>query len=203
MKKFLTFVSSVNVHPDLNFSKKEKVLIEMYREFYDELPNFNELGDEIKTKSLMYMLTCANISIDDEKIDAVLASRIPFSMDIQSIMDTLALFGDLTKENVSKVLLTEECKNKMQMIKNLIKNYDESMSFKTMEKIVKAYYIYNSRNQNIMGKLMNIDEEEAKNLLRFIEILDSAIYSVLYDEKDLSELKEEAKTLGLKMKEGN
>lgn len=119
---------------DLNTD--DKILIEIYRLFYNENPNFSDKNINIKIQTMMSILVQFNISLSEYSFTLWKNSKIPTSEDLNMQINKLYSFGKIKNED-NYIVLSEEAK---MVIKTVSKSLNELIN----------------NNENFLEKLMLI-----------------------------------------------
>lgn len=119
---------------DLNTD--DKILIEIYRLFYNENPDFSDKNINIKIQTMMSILVQFNISLSEYSFTLWKNSKIPTSEDLNMQINKLYSFGKIKNED-NYIVLSEEAK---MVIKTVSKSLNELIN----------------NNENFLEKLMLI-----------------------------------------------
>ena len=186
------------------FNKEEKILIEIYRLFFNESPDFSEKEDVNKAQSMMWLLYKEGIYLPDEDGFTIRHTGKVWSFNIESIIDRLIPYGKIN-DNFDDIKLNKEAYNTIISMGQIIRRYIENKEKNTLENISKIAYIID-RCIPIIYDVENIIEtgyvESNVDVFDIIMFL-SNLEIVLKDDKPVekyNEISKEQKQLKLSIK---
>lgn len=163
-----------NIVP-IEISKSSKSLIEIYKLFFNEIPDFSE-DIQIRVQSMMSILAMFNVSLDvDYSFTPITYKKIPFSLTLEQIITDLYSFGKVEHIEEPVTIL----KDKQEVIKNVGKQIrdlvpkDKSLDDTLVEisKIAFASrynFTFNSHIKQIC-ELSGASKEQVKKVMEIYE----------------------------------
>lgn len=104
---------------DLNTD--DKILIEIYRLFYNENPDFSDKNINIKIQTMMLILVQFNISLSEYSFTLWKNSKIPTSEDLNMQINKLYSFGKIKGED-NYIVLSKEAKKVIKTVSESLNN---------------------------------------------------------------------------------
>lgn len=199
--KELNNIKNINIY---EFTKEEKILIEIYRLFFNESPDFSKKEDINKAQSMMWLLYKEGIYLPEEEGFTIRHTGKVWSFNIESIIDRLIPYGKIN-DSFDDIKLKKEAYNTIISMGQIIRRYIENKEEKTLENISKISYIidrcipviYDVENIIETGYVdSNVDVFDINMFLSNLEIS-------LKDDKPVekyNEISEEQKRLKLSIK---
>ena len=186
------------------FNKEEKILIEIYRLFFNKSPDFSQKEDINKAQSMMWLLYKEGIYLPEEEGFTIRHTGKVWSFNIENIIDRLIPYGKIN-DSFDDIKFKKEAYNTIISMGQIIRRYIENKEEKTLENISKISYIidrcipiiYDVENIIETGYVdSNVDVFDINMFLSNLEIS-------LKDDKPVekyNEISEEQKKLKLSIK---
>lgn len=177
-------LNNIKSTPGLYLGKDEKILIDIYKLFYNEYPDFSRIEDIYKTQSMMWLLYKEGIQLSDESGFSIRHSGKPWSDNIQNIIEHLIPFGKIYNYSGNKVKLNGETYKIIELMGKIIKAYGEFYEDKNLllENISSISYIIdrciatNSKIEDIISTgYVKCNAEEIKEIYEFLQRMSTAL----------------------------
>ena len=141
----------------VEMTRGDKILLEAYKVFYGEDPNFTSKDINVRFQVMMYLLDACNISMNDNyKFKLLGKEKIPVSLELESRLNKLYAFGD-TGNTENNIMLSKEIKRKVKIVGKFVMEavYGKQDFDRALMKISKVIYAkkycvpYGSREKEI------------------------------------------------------
>lgn len=143
LSNIMKYISDLfNVGP-IVINDNDKALIEIYKLFYKENPDFSSKDINIKVQTMMSILAGFNVTLDcDYSFSLMTKLKMPFSLKLEEMVQKMYPFGvvDEVKDNVK---LAEEPKKIIEIVGNSIRDTisledDMNEALITISKVIHA-----------------------------------------------------------------
>lgn len=182
MDKILNHIYHLKHTQAIKLSNDSKVLIEIYKLFYNENPNFSEENINIKVQTMMSILVAFDISLgDDYSFTKLPRVRLPLSLNLSELVNNLFPFGEISFVD-EPIKLADYPKKVIKIvgenIKEAIKKENNQLEALIMiSKILYAtrYQLSSCSKVNEISEFTNYTPNEVKSSIRLIKSIKKKI----------------------------
>lgn len=168
-----------NLNMDLD--RDEKLLIDIYKLFFGQYPDFTNKEDVDKAQSMMWLLNSQGIAFSEENFTTS-SIGTPCSLSLEHMIDRIIPFGKIDGYEGDKPKIQEYAFNIIESMGKIVRKYSEDFEDinSLLEKISIGLYIM-SRNtpdnicSNIVSKFADCSIEEATNIYEFLLRMNAAM----------------------------
>ena len=179
LSDIMKYISDLSNVGPIVINDNDKALIEIYKLFYKENPDFSSKNINVKVQTMMSILAGFNVTLDcDYSFSLMTKLKMPFSLKLEEMVQKMYSFGvvDEVKDNVK---LAEEPKKIIEIVGNSIRksisdedNMNEALI--TISKIIHAsrYNLSSDADIREIAEFTNrsVDDVEAsRQLVKRIE----------------------------------
>lgn len=169
----------------LELSRNDKVLIQVYKLFYGENPDFSSKNIEEKIQYMAYILSEYGLNLPSTNINDIcftIYNKYPTSLYIKNWIRNLVPFAD-NIEYDNKIVLNKNHETIIRMIGNEIKNYlnqfEDDIKIQTFADFCKTFYTkrhwsseYSTVEKNPKNECIICSEETTENHLKLMKKID-------------------------------
>lgn len=143
LSNIMKYISDLSNVGPIVINDNDKALIEIYKLFYKENPDFSGKDINIKVQTMMSILAGFNVTLDcDYSFSLMTKLKMPFSLKLEEMVQKMYPFGvvDEVKDNVK---LAEEPKKIIEIVGNSIRDTisledDMNEALITISKVIHA-----------------------------------------------------------------
>lgn len=164
----------------VNLDMDSKTLIEIYKLFYNENPNFSLSNINIRVQSMMSILKQFGISLGDD-YTFHLWGKIPTSFNLEQIVNKLFLLGEITDID-DPVDLPDKSKKIIEIVGQCVREvindgYNKDEALITISKIIYAADYNLSSNGAIKGLygFTNLLKNEIESSIRLVKRIENKL----------------------------
>lgn len=154
--KVLTEIDSLNHIKPIKLDRDSKIIIEIYKLFYNENPDFSDKNIDIKIQTMMSILKEFGISMDEYRdFTPSLDKKMPISFGLSSLVYKLFPLGEIT-EIENPIQLSKESKRVITIVSEEIREAIENIDNKEDALITISKIIHSASNFPSTAKLDEI-----------------------------------------------
>lgn len=180
--KVLKEIYSLNDTNSIKLDLDAKIIIEIYKLFYKENPDFSDKNINIKIQTMMSILGEFGITVDDYYGFLPYGKKqIPMCLNLANLVYELFPLGEITYIN-DPVELAKEPKKKIQVIGECIRSAIENASNQedvliTISKVIHAarYNLSNTASIGDIANYINCTENEVESSMKLIKKINNHI----------------------------
>lgn len=166
----------------IELDRDSKALVEIYKLFYNENPNFSDKSISVKVQTMMSILSEFGISLgDDYSFTNLPKLKLPLSLTLANLVKKLYPFGEINYI-VEPVKLAEHSKNIIKIVGENIRKTIEQVDNKDEILVKISQIIYASRyklstnaNVNEICEFTNLSSDEVKSSIRLVKRIENKI----------------------------
>lgn len=169
-------IKAITLHED------DKIIIEVYKLFYDENPDFSSKDVNIKIQAMIQILAQFGISLNmDYGFRLWNKSEMPVSFKIEFLVNRLYPFGevDMVEDNIR---LTKKSKRTIKVIgeciREVISKYQNQIeALITISKVIYSgrYNISNESNIEEISQFIECNPSEVKSCMKLVRCIENKI----------------------------
>ena len=160
----------------------DKTLIEIYKLFYDENPNFTSKDINIKVQTMICILANFGISLEDNYGFRIYErEQMPLSFDLQQRVNKLYALGEVNNLE-DRVKLAEEPKKIIKIVGDSIrekisKSQNSNEDLITLSKVFHAgkYHLSSENNVKKLSELTECPTSEVEDSLKLVRCIENKI----------------------------
>lgn len=162
-----------------NITKEMKILIEIYRLFYHENPNFCDNSINIKIQSMMVILLYFGLPFSsDYGFHFLEEKRIPMSFNLRNDINNLYKMGKATDNKL--IELSKDTKMIVKVVSDIL--FIEGMNSSDIVELVtkvsqiiytKEYCLQTGVNTQEIAHFLNLPVEEIENKLQLVKKIEN------------------------------
>lgn len=186
VKKFtniLDRISQLTNVSAINLDKDSKLLIEIYRIFYNENPDFSNKDINIKIQTMMSILAEFGISLgDDYGFMFFRNGKMPISLNLQQKIDRLFPLGEIIDID-EPIELAKEAKNTIKIAGECVReatnhSYNQEEALITISKIIYAgrYSLSSNCDVRQLAAVANRTLNEVNSSMQLVKRIEKRIY---------------------------
>jgi len=210
LKECFKAINTLNNNKNINinvFSKEQQILVEIYRLFFNESPDFSQKEDINKAQSMMWLLYKEGINLEDEDGFTIRHTGKPWSFNIETIIDGLIPYGKIN-DTFDSIKFKKESYNTIISMGQIIRRYIEKSKDQNLmlENISKISYIIDRcipriyETEDIMNTgYVDCNIDEIFDICTFLSALETSLLDEQPVEK-YNNITEEQKQLKLSIK---
>lgn len=162
----------------IELNKDARVLIEIYKLFYQEDPDFSAPDINVKMQTMMAILAQFGVSLSSKYYSFNLGEQMPVSITIEHLLNELYPFGEVT--DVVNVVRLPENKIKMigEWVRNLIQyDSDKNEVLMTLSRIIYAsrYSLLEKNNLEELSEVSHCSQVEVENSIRLVRRIEDSL----------------------------
>lgn len=176
----LTYIEELKHAKAIEINKDASIIIEVYKNFYGELPDFSDKKTNLKIQTMAFILTEYGYSIGDYNF--LLNELTPTSISLDHLIYTLYPLGKI--DNNNDIKLSKDAINAIEIIRKELKNYidDETKLEDILCLINKVLYINRYRlSSNAscvhISEYSNLTLEEVKDSKKILNKIKRKLYN--------------------------
>lgn len=166
----------------IELDRDSKVLIEIYKLFYNENPDFSDKTINIKIQTMMSILAEFDISLGDDYSFSLWGKvKMPISLYLEEKVDRLFPLGEvvdidepieLTKEEKNTIRIAGEC-----IRESITDNYNKEEALITISKIICAgrYSLSSESNIKELSDFANRAQHEVESSIQLVKRIEKKI----------------------------
>ena len=170
-----------NVKP-VNLDMDSKVVIEMYKLFYNENPDFSLSNINIRVQTMMSILAQFGITLGDDYAFSILGKiKMPISLNLEQLVNKLFPLGEITDIN-DPVKLADEPKKIIKIVGECVREvindgYNKDDALITISKVIYAGRYSLSLNSNVkeLSNFTNCTQNEVKSSIRLVKRIEEKL----------------------------
>lgn len=120
-------IETLNCIEPIELDQNAKTIVEMYKLFYNENPDFSDENINLKTQTMLSILYKFSISVDDYSFSFSSKKKFPVSISLSNLIFELFPLGEIMQIN-EPIKIREDVKKKIIIIGEEIKNTIKSTS---------------------------------------------------------------------------
>lgn len=174
-------ISRLKNPKNINLDMNSAAIIEIYKLFYNENPDFSAPNINIKIQTMMSILANFGITLDDDYSFSLRGYKMPTSIYLEQTVKNLFPLGEISDTN-NLINISNEAKKTIEIvgesIRNLISNSDnKDETLITISKIIYASRYNLSYNSNIqeISEFTNRSEDEVKSSIKLVKHIKSEL----------------------------
>ena len=172
-----------NVKP-VNLDMDSKALIEIYKLFYDENPNFSLSNINIRVQTMMSILAQFGITLGADYSFSLLGkSKMPNSLYIEQLVNKLFPLGEITDVD-DPIKLADEPKKIIKIVGECVREvindgYNKDDALITISKVIHAGRYDLSSNSNVkeLSNFTNRTQNEVESSIRLVKRIEKKLNS--------------------------
>ncbi len=163
-----------------NITNESKVLIEIYRLFYKENPNFSDKNINIKIQTMMFILFYFGLPFRSDYGFHLLGSKkIPISWSLSEDVKALLPLGEV-KDNNQLIELSKDSKRRIEIVRNIL--FKNDMDFSNIDELItniskiiyiKEYCLSSKSGLSEIADFTNCPIEEIDRGLQIVKRIES------------------------------
>ena len=165
----------------IELDQDSKVIIEVYRLFYNENPDFSDKNINIKIQTMLSILAEFNMSVGDYGFSLSGKRNIPMSMNLSYLVYELFPLGEI-KEIDNPIKLREDAKKTISIVGEGIRNAIDSTDNQeealiTISKVIHAarYDLSSAASVKDVAKYTNCSSDEIKSSMKLVKRINTKI----------------------------
>lgn len=169
-----------NVKP-IELDQDSKVIIEVYKLFYNENPDFSDKNINIKIQTMLSILAEFNISVGDYGFLLSGKRNIPMSMNLSNLVYELFPLGEI-KEIDNPIQLREDAKKTISIVGEGIRNTIDSTDNQeealiTISKVIHAarYNLSSTASIEDVAKYTDCSSDEIESSMKLVKRINTKI----------------------------
>lgn len=185
IKQFTNIVNRIYQLKHVNAIKLDrdsKVLIEIYKLFYNENPDFSDETINIRIQTMMSILAEFGISLGDDYSFSLLGKvKMPISLYLEEKVDRLFPLGEVVDID-EPIELANEAKNTIRIVGECIRevindNYNKAEALITISKIIYAgrYNLSSESNIKKLSDFANRTLDEVESSIQLVKRIEKRI----------------------------
>ncbi len=174
---YLSHVKSIELNQD------SKVIVELYRLFYNESPDFSDNNINIKIQTMLSILAEFNISVGDYAFSLSGKRNIPMSMSLSNLVYELFPLGEV-KDIDNPIELSEDAKKTISVVGEGIRNAIDSINnpeeaLITISKVIHAarYNLSSATSLEDVAKYIDCSSDEVESSMKLVKKINSKIHN--------------------------
>ncbi len=157
---------------NVTLSRDDKILVEVYRLFYNENPDFSDKDINIKIQTMMFILSEYGISLGyDCDFTRYSSDKLPVSQTLEYQVDRLFPLGEITDPDLIKI--SKDYKKIIETIGKIVNEYakDDKERLIRLVKIIYTgkYNVSPSNDINEISKYTNYPLEEVETNMKLVK----------------------------------
>ena len=171
-----------NVKP-IELDQDSKVIIEVYKLFYNENPDFSDKNINIKIQTMLSILTEFYISVGDYGFSLSGKRNIPMSMNLSNLVYELFPLGEI-KEIDNPIQLREDAKKTISIVGEGIRNTIDSTDNQeealiTISKVMHAarYNLSSTASIEDVAKYTDCSSDEVESSMKLVKRINTKIHN--------------------------
>ena len=170
-----------NVKP-VNLDMDSKALIEIYKLFYDENPDFSLSNINIRVQTMMSILAQFGITLGaDYSFSLLEKSKMPNSLYIEQLVNKLFPLGEITDVD-EPIKLADEPKKIIKIVGECVREvindgYNKDDALITISKVIHAGRYSLSSNSNVkeLSHFTNLTQNEVESSIRLVKRIEEKL----------------------------
>lgn len=169
-----------NVKP-IELDQDSKVIIEVYKLFYNENPDFSDKNINIKIQTMLSILTEFYISVGDYGFSLSGKRNIPMSMNLSNLVYELFPLGEI-KEIDNPIQLRKDAKKTISIVGEGIRNAIDSTDNQeealiTISKVIHAarYNLSSTASIEDVAKYTDCSSDEIESSMKLVKRINTKI----------------------------
>ncbi len=170
-----------NVKP-VNLDMDSKALIEIYKLFYDENPDFSLSNINIRVQTMMSILAQFGITLGaDYSFSLLEKSKMPNSLYIEQLVNKLFPLGEITDID-EPIKLADEPKKIIKIVGECVREvindgYNKDDALITISKVIHAGRYSLSSNSNVkeLSHFTNLTQNEVESSIRLVKRIEEKL----------------------------
>lgn len=167
----------------VNLDMDSKALIEIYKLFYNENPDFSHSNINVRIQTMMSILVQFGISLGDNYLPCLLEKRkMPMSVNLMLLVEKLFPLGEITDIN-DPVKLADEPKKIIKIVGESVREvisdgYNKDEVLITISKVIHAerYSLPSNCNIEELCEFTNRTKNEVESSIKLVRRIDNKIY---------------------------
>lgn len=179
ISKILDEIDSLNNIKPIQLDKNAKMIIEIYKLFYNRYPDFTDKNINVKIQTMLSILAEFDITINEYYGFSIYdESNIPMSITLKSDIDYLFPFGQIINID-NPVKIKEEYQNLIKLIGNEIREYMRTENkidiLPIMSKVIYAarYSLSSISNVSDISKYTDCSNEDIESSIKLVKKINS------------------------------
>lgn len=177
----IDYLNNVNIN-GLKMDRDDKILYELYKEFYQEIPDYSEPDINIKFQAMMFLLEKYGINIEDINFEIYYKDKFPRSRSLEIRLYDLSCLGKV--ESVEDpIILSKYAIKKAHIVGASINEYInktdnpiETLKHLCTVDYVNVYNLGSNATPKRIAKYVDFVEEEVKKHHQLIKKIDEKRY---------------------------
>lgn len=166
----------------IKLNREEKLLIEIYKLFYNENPDFLNKEINIKIQTMVFILSSFGVSLSDNyNFSLYKDEKAPFSINLAILINKLYPFGEV--ENIKdNVKLNKEIEKIIKIVGQCIRDVisseeDLNNALAVISKILyaKMYCLSSSADANRISEFTECTTEEVESSIKLVKKIKNKI----------------------------
>lgn len=168
-------IETLNCIEPIELDQNAKTIVEMYKLFYNENPDFSDENINLKIQTMLSILSKFLISVDDYSFSFSSKRKFPVSISLSNLIFELFPLGEIMQIN-EPIKIREDVKKKIIIIGEEIKNTIKSTSnqkeaLTIISKIMHAtsYNLPSTASIEEIAKYTNCSNSEVESCIKLVK----------------------------------
>lgn len=179
--KVLQEINSLNQAKPIELNQEAKVIIEIYKLFYNQNPDFSNKNINIEIQTMLSILAEFGISVGDYSFSLSGKRKIPMSMDLSNLVYELFPLGENTNID-NPVKLAKESKKTIMIVGEVIRNAigdvnNQEEALITISKVIHAerYNLLSTASVDEVAKYTDCSQNEVESSMKLVKKINNKI----------------------------
>lgn len=180
--KLIQHISLLKNAKAINLDMDSKILIEIYKLFYNENPNFSISNINVRIQTMMSILAQFGISLGDDYAFSLWGKvKMPISLNLEQLVNKLFPLGEITSID-EPIKLAEEPKRIIKIVGECVREiindgYNKDEALITISKVIHAgrYSLSSAANVEELSKFTNRSQNEVESSIRLVKCIEKKL----------------------------
>lgn len=180
--KLIQHISLLKNAKAINLDMDSKILIEIYKLFYNENPNFSISNINVRIQTMMSILAQFGISLGDDYAFSLWGKvKMPISLNLEQLVNKLFPLGEITSID-EPIKIAEEPKRIIKIVGECVREiindgYNKDEALITISKVIHAgrYSLSSTANVEELSKFTNRSQNEVESSIRLVKCIEKKL----------------------------